>query len=101
MKLPRPSSILYGSSLRVCTCRRGSHSARQVFADFEAASAVERDEEARRNPAVFMTEKRRRRKESRKAFAFAGHFEVGYEFLLDATVRADFRFRSSANFYPL
>ena len=51
IKFPRPSSILYGSSLRVCIRRRGGHV-------FEVTRTVERDEEARRRPAVFMIKER-------------------------------------------
>ena len=43
MKAPRPLPILYGSSLRVCTCRRGAQGVGHVF--FEAA---------RRTRAAFM-----------------------------------------------
>lgn len=95
MKFPRPSSILYGNSLRVCTCRREGHGVRQVFVVFEAVSAVERDEEARRNPMVLMTACRVPRAMNMNDGCFKLEF-----FLLDATagLRLDFRFRSSVNF---
>ena len=49
MKAPRPLSILYGSSLRVCTCRRGAQDVRHVF-----LGAARADGDARRTRAAFM-----------------------------------------------